>query len=230
MHILTTHFLYNSCLHHVVFQYRRYLQEFGDNGSEPISQSKAYKTLLTNVPAYDFCQFFCKRLVRYFDKDCISVRAPIVITEYRRASTFIGFAPIFTHVRAIGNHWCTNSRFGSKKVPCLFRCGYESDRLAHTIACHAFWDIYFGIFHLTNPGIDLHCALLFESEWIGTCSDRCRFIMLGIHVCFLAFNAVRHGQLMSRRLVTHKLHGYIKTHPGARSFIRTFRRIWRQTA
>ena len=218
------HFLYDSCLHHVVFQYRRYLQEFGVPASERISQADAYKMLASRIPSFDFHKLFLARMGRHFDKDLITRCSPHVLRVYKQSNGVLGFAPLLSHLRAVTNHWCTYSRFGVKTRQCLFGCGFCSDRVSHTVRCEKFWEIFCGILGFPSPGFDLAAIFLFDSEWIAHDIDKCNGVLLGLHTCFLCFHACKHGQTLNRRLVLHKLHGFTRSHANAIKFMRRTRR------
>ena len=213
---LDKHFLYDSCLHHIVFQYRRFAQEFGDLDVERIPQALAYKKCLRGSHHLLFCRFLGDRLNRFFDHMTLRQYMPKVIAEYRRSTSVLGFAPALTHLRAVANHWCTFSRFGVKRHSCLFGCGADRD----------IWEILCGICGLHNPGFDLASILLFKSDWVAVSVDHRNFILLGIHICFLVYNSCRHGQRISRRLVLHRLCGYTRSHPKAAKFVRRVRAFW----
>ena len=220
---LDRHFLFDSCLHHIVFQFRRFVQEFGDLGDDGISQSVAYKKLLERAIPFDFGLLFCKTLSRHFENESLNNHVPQIFACYRKSISKIGFAPLMTHLRAVTNHWCTSSRFGVKKRPCLFGCGFESDRISHTVCCPLFWDIFCGLCGFANHDIDLTTILLLRSEGISGIHDHCNFLLLGIHICFLCYNACRYGLTISRRIVLHKLFGYTRSHHCAAVFVRRLR-------
>ena len=124
----------------------------------------------------------------------------------------IAFAPIFTHLRTVCNHWCTHSRFGVKDRQCLFGCGHFTDQIAHSCTCPAFWHLFCSIFAFESPPICVNTVLLLQSDWISNDFDRICFVKLGLHTCFLAYNSCRHGVPLSRRLVLNKLYTYTRTH------------------
>jgi len=226
---LDKNFLYRSSLHHIVFQYRRFVQEFCISDTEDISQKEAYKKLASKLPSFDFAQLYNKRMSRHFGEDVIIPRVSFILECYKKSSDVIGFAPVLTHLRTVCNHWCTHSRFGNKTRSCLFGCGHPNDQVAHSASCDAFWRIYCGIFNFRSPSFCKHSVLLFQSDWIRDDIDRICFILLGLHTCFLAYNACRHGQPLSRRLVVHKLYGYTRTHNKVTRLLRRLRCILRDT-
>ena len=145
---------------------------------------------------------------------------PDLLRVYRIASKSIGYAATLTHFRAVCNHWCTASRFGNKRHPCRFGCGYASDQLGHTISCSVFWQHFLNIINHPELHIDEESALLLSSGAGPFTDDKKRVIMLGVHICFLCFNRVRHSCILTRRLVTQTLYKYTRSHIGAARLLR----------
>ena len=118
--------------------------------------------------------------------------------------------------------WCTHSRFGVKRHLCLFGCGHHTDQVAHSSSCPAFWRILCGIVGFDMPLIDIDAILLLHSSWIGSSNDIRAFVLLGTHICFIT-NSCRHGMPISRRLVTHNLYNYTRTHYKVTKLLRRVR-------
>ena len=189
-----------------------------------ITQKEAYKTLLDNAPIFPFATFVFNRLARHLPDTMYSTHIPRLLDIYKTSSQKIGYAPALTHLRAIGNHWCTYSRFGIKRHTCLFGCGFESDRIAHTLFCHHFLLVFFEACGLVAPVLTLENAFLLTGEWFESSHDHACFGLLASHLCFLCFNACKHGMAFNRRLVIHKLADYCRNHLLAAKFIKSFRR------
>ena len=139
---------------------------------------------------------------------------------YELSAKSVGFAPPLSHLRAVCNHWCTFSRFGNKKHGCLFGCGSDTDRVSHTICCPKFWVIFCGVCDINSISPSLENIFLLNGPCFGYSFDCSVFAILASHVCFLCFNACRHGLPFNRRLVLHKLYSFTRTHCNAAKFLR----------
>ena len=227
---LDNHFLHQSCLHHVVFQHQRFVQEFLQFRWEKITQKGAYSLLAEGLPKYNFEKLIARRLLRHFPLGLPEEQVRGVIEKYKSAHTTLGFAPALSHFRAICNHWCTHSRFGAKSHPCYFHCGAASDRVSHVIACPRFLEIFFGICGIVYSPLEFEDIILLSGSWISASAPRSRFILLATHICFLTYHACRHGSHFSSRLITHKLYTYTRTHVKSASFLRHFKYFERRNA
>ena len=227
---LDKHFLHQSCLHHVVFQHQRFVQEFPKFRGEKVSQKGAYSLLAEKLPRYNFEALISRRLSRHFPLGIPSGKIRHFIDIYILSHGTIGFAPTMSHFRAICNHWCTRSRFGDKSHPCCFRCGVAFDRVSHVIACSRFLEIFFGICGIAHPALTFEEIILLDGPWIAQSKHRAYFILLATHICFLSFHACRHGAHFCSRLVTHKLYTYTRTHARAASFLRHLKHFERRNA
>jgi len=227
---LDYHFLHQSCLHHVVFQHSRFVQEFPQFVGKSISQKGAYALLAERLPQFDFKKLDAKRLHRHFDTENLEGQIQHVLDLYKSSSSTIGFAPPLSHLRAICNHWCTFSRFGQKCHPCCFGCGFESDRISHTTACPRFLEVFFGICGIHFDLLEFSDIMLLRGSWIAHSIHRAKFILLATHICFLCHNACRHGSHFSSRLVLHKLYTYTRTHSKTALFIKHFKFYERRNA
>jgi len=98
---LDHHILYESCLHHVVFQYRRFIQEFPELEGKTIKQKDAYAKLLGCRPQYKFDALICKRLTRYFTLESFEHLVPALLISYQSFAKKFGFAPVLSHLRAV---------------------------------------------------------------------------------------------------------------------------------
>ena len=225
---LDKHFFHQSCLHFVVFQHERFVQEFPQFRGEKISQKGAYSLLVERLPKYNFEALIHKRLLRHFPLGIPAGKISATLDIYKASHNIIGFAPSMSHFRAICNHWCTHSRFGDKTHPCCFRCGVQSDRVSHVIACSRFLEMFFGICGIIHPALSFEDIILLDGPWIAASKHRALFILLATHICFLSFHACRHGAHFCSRLVLHKLHSYTRTHIKAASFLRHLMyNVWR---
>ena len=121
------------------------------------------------------------------------------------------------------NHWCTFSRFGNKDHPCCFGCGHNTDRIAHTLACPKFLDVFFGTCGIERVDIEFEEIAMLHGPWVGSCSQRAKFLILASHVCFLSYHACKHGTPFSARLVLHKLYHYTRRHYKTANFVRHFK-------
>ena len=220
---LDFHFLYQSCLHHVAFQHRRFEQEFPHFIGHQISQKEAYALFLGTRPPFDFKTLLTRRLSRYIARDTVENRVQAVLALYKSSLATLGFAPPLTHLRAVCNAWCTNSRFGRKDQSCLFGCGFQSDRVSHTAVCPKFLEMFFNTCGIRFETIDFEDLALLCGPWIDHSSHRAKFVILATHICFLCFNSCRHGVPLSRRLILHKLYTYTRNHTKAASFVRHFK-------
>ena len=227
---LDHHFLHRSCLHHVVFQHRRFVQEFPQFHGEKISQKGAYSLLAEQLPKYEFKALIAKRLNRYFPTESLGSQIQNVLDVYKSSHSTLGFAPSLSHFRAICNHWCTHSRFGVKTHPCCFNCGASSDRVSHTVACERFLEFFFGICGIAYPTLQFEEIILLNGPWISISVHRARFVLLATHICFLTYHACRHGTHFTSRLITHKLYTYTRTHIKTASFLRHFKHFERRNA
>ena len=216
-------FLLRSPLHHIVFQFRRFVQEFNISDTCGLKQNDIYQQLDTRTRPYDFAFLVSKRLSRHFDEGTILHHVPSILRSYRQSLDLIGFAPTLTHLRTVCNHWCTHSRFGVKRHLCLFGCGHHTDQVAHSSSCPAFWRILCGIVGFDMPLIDIDAIHLLHSSWIGSSNDIRAFVLLGTHICFITYNSCRHGMPISRRLVTHNLYNYTRTHYKVTKLLRRVR-------
>ena len=122
-------------------------------------------------------------------------------------------------LRIICNHWCKVY----KSYPCCFGCGYFSDRVSHASRCPRFMEVFFSTCCVPYPGIKFEDIVLLHGAWIGQSVHRARFMLIASHICFLCFNACRHGIHFSPRLVLHKLYSYTRKHTKAAIFIRRFK-------
>ena len=220
---LDSHFLHQSCLHHVVFQHTRFVQEFPNFAGKVISQKEAYSHLFESRPVFDYKALLVKRLARYFPLDDVSHRVHLVLESYRASTSTLGFAPPLSHIRAICNHWCTYSRFGHKDHPCCFGCGHGSDNIKHVIACPKFVEVFFGVCGIPSQHLEFDDIIFLNGDWIGSSSFRIKFVLLATHICFLCYNACRHGMHFSARLALHKLYTYTRKHHKTAVFLRHFK-------
>ena len=227
---LDHHFLHKSCLHHVVFQHQRFVQEFPQFVGEKITQKGAYALLAERLPRYDFQSLISRRLNRYFSTEPLGPQIQNVLDQYKSAHQSLGFAPALSHLRAICNHWCTHSSFGHKNHLCCFGCGFESDRVSHTVACPKFLEIFFGVCGIQYHPIEFEDIILLRGSWISLSAHRARFILLAVHICFLCYHACRHHTHLSSRLITHNLYTYTHTHIKTASFLRHFKYFERRNA
>ena len=135
-----------------------------------------------------------------------------LIQLYKNSTNTLGFAVIFSHVRAICNHWCTRSRFGIKNALCSFGCGFVSDRISHTLVCPCFWQLFFAFTHFDHLDMCLDDIILLFSD-DSQCSASFRLIvLLGTHISFLCFHACKNGRTLNKRLVQHYLTSYCRNH------------------
>ena len=142
-----------------------------------------------------------------------------LIQLYRISTNSLGFAVVFSHVRAICNHWCTRSRFGIKNAACSFGCGFISDRISHTLVCPLFWQLYlsFTKFDYVDMCLDDIILLFMDDE--RCCSAFRSIVLLGTHICFFCYHACKHGQKLNKRLVQHCLTSYCRSHKHASRLI-----------
>ena len=93
-----------------------------------------------------------------------------------------------------------------------------------TISCPSFWDLFLGQVGYDGPLPDASCVLLLT---YGNCELSCDIadlIFIGLHICFLCFNACRHGQILSERLVRHYTSHFSRTHFSVSRFLRRLSR------
>lgn len=204
----------------MVFQHRRFEQEFPQFVGRKVSQKVAYSHLSGKRPAYDFKMLITKRLRRYFPLETMEPQLQVVLGLYKSSASTLGYAPALSHLRAICNHWCTYSRFGNKDHPCCFGCGYHTDQIAHTVACPKFWEVFFVTCGIAYQRIEFEEIALLHGPWIGESAHRARFVFLACHICFLSYHSCKHGAHFSSRLVLHKLYTYTRNHPKTAKFLR----------
>ena len=164
-------------------------------------------------------QYLTRKLQMRLD-ECVA--SPIVnslIMRYKASSRRFGYAVVFSHIRAICNHWCTRSRFGSKSAGCCFACGHSTDRIAHTLVCPRFWELFFSLTSFACQPLDLHDVLLLTLHRESCDSNLCDVLLIGTHICFLTYHSCKSGQTLSLRLVQHLLSHYCRSHRNVATFL-----------
>ena len=222
-----SHFLYNSLLHHIVSQFRDFVQQFHIVEPVGLQQKAVYSILEGSSRGFDFHSLLRKRLVRHFSITRIDNGIPFVLALYKKATKIVGFAPVLSHLRAMCNHWCTYSRFGNKRHDCLFNCGHITDQIAHTIACTSFWDIFFAVSGVSPFPIDIDAIVFIHVPHDACMFDKQMFILLGCHICFLTFHDCKHGSPFSSRRVLHHLFSYTRCHYASARLIRRLKFLLR---
>ena len=94
-------------------------------------------------------------------------------------------------------------RFGADATACPFRCGHGNDKLAHIACCNAFWHCFCSTLGTANFCLGLDDALLMRNDQFDLADDASLIFLLGLHVCFLTFNALRHGAQFSPAHIRH---------------------------
>ena len=186
------------------------------------SQQKVYKKLWGQRTPFCFKGFVSLKAKRILGEAPNDSQINKVIAGYVFASSK-SFALTFTHIRAISNHWCTRSRFGSKFKGCVFSCGNETDNIKHTCVCGNFWSSFFKVADITPFPISLERIVVFSHNSILINDNEIYTILIGLHICFLCFNACRHGKSLSDRLIQHHLSHFMRLHHKASAVLRALR-------
>ena len=109
-----------------------------------------------------------------------------------------------SHIQLVLNQWCSRRRFGGEPRPCLFDCGHHSDALEHSIVCPCFQRLFHDWHGLHDLSLTLDQILLLSYGSDGDIPRMDHYVLAYVHVCFACFNACRHGDTLTRRMVIHR--------------------------
>ena len=212
-------FINQSCIETVCTGLEFFMSRFAVDDMNHFSQKTAYKMICDGLNDFSSEQYLTRKLQMRLDETVSSPIINSIIMNYRASSRKFGYAVTFSHVRAICNHWCTRSRFGSKSAGCCFSCGHHTDRIAHTLVCPKFWQLFFSLTNFDYQPLDLHDVLLLTHHKEHCDSALCNVLLIGTHLCFLAYHSCKSGQTLSPRLVQHLLSHYCRSHCNVAKFL-----------
>jgi hypothetical protein len=206
------HKLSNStCIKSICHAYSEFIAGSSLEDCGVVTQSKIYKKVSGQQPPFCFRAFVSLKAHRMLGSAPCESQISNVISRYLFSSSK-SFAFTFTHVRTISNHWCTRSRFGAIQRGCVFSCGHETDSLKHTCICATYWAAFFRVARIPPFTMNIEKIILFSNDSIPICEVEFRSIIIGLHIGFLCFNACRHGQHFSDRLVQHHISHFMRRH------------------
>ena len=219
--IYLDHKLCNStCIKSICHAYTNFIIGNSLEDSGLVTQKMIYKKVADQNTPFCFLEFVSLKARRILGSTPSASLVARVTSRYSFASGKSS-ALTFTHIRTISNHWCTRSRFGAKNQGCLFSCGHETDSIKHTCICDSYWAAFFRVAHIGSFSINLEKVILFSEGPDPICESEFRSIIIGLHICFLCFNACRHGQRLSDRLVQHHLSHFMRCHSLAATMLRS---------
>ena len=126
LRFLDRKFINQSCIETVSAGFQFFTSRFVLDDMLHFSQKEAYNMIYDHLNDFSLEQYLTRKLQMRLD-ECVA--SPIVnslIMRYKASSRRFGYAVVFSHIRAICNHWCTSTRFGKEIRPCLFGCGCDN--------------------------------------------------------------------------------------------------------
>jgi len=201
----------STCIKSICHAYTSFVNGNPLEVGESITQRTIYNKVASQNAPFSFGSFVSIKARRILGSIPNEWQTTCVVSRYRFAS-LKSAALTFTHIRTISNHWCTRSRFGAKNRGCLFSCGHETDAIKHTCICGSFWETFFRVAHIPSFPVNLKKVILFSGASSPISDREFRALIIGLHICFLCFNACRHGQRLSDRLVQHHLSHFMRRH------------------
>ena len=171
-----------------------------------IKQSKNCTTLAALESPFDPNRFIAHRLTRYLGSNVLSDHISYLIRCYKTSAKHFKTSIHTSHVRVILNQWCTSRRFGTTPKGCPFLCGHVTDEIEHCVICPKAQYLIHSHFQIKHIIFTLEDIVLFRMNSNSMSSDNVKYCLCYTHICYLLYNACRHGKTMNSRLVTH----YIK--------------------
>ena len=209
----------STCIKTICTTYNDFVANRSLNVTGVFSQKKVYNKLWGQRSPFCFKAFVSLKVHRILGTISSDSQLNRIIAAYLFSSS-ISFALTFTHIRTISNHWCTKSRFQCKNQACAFACGHQTDNIRHSCACASFWAAFFRVACIAPFSISLSKIIVFCEDSVPINDHELHTILIGLHTCFLCFNACRHGMAFSDRLVQHHLSHFMRQHHRASIMLR----------
>ena len=209
----------STCIKSICNAYNDFVSSNGIYGTGLFSQKKVYSRLWNLRTPFCFKGFLAIKTTRILGYTPSDTQISNIISAYLFASSK-SFAITFSHIRTISNHWCTKSRFQCKNKGCVFSCGNITDNIKHTCICASFWSAFFKVSGIPPFPISLEKVAIFSQDSSLICDSELHTILIGLHICFLCFNACKHGKFLSERLIQHHLSHFMRQHHKAAVVLR----------
>ena len=125
---------------------------------------------------------------------------------------------IVSHLRVCLNQWSTPRRLWSSQIDCPFKCGSSDDSIEHCLTCERLQKNINEHFHGENLLFTM-ANLIYLKYGDDESEETAAFLILYIHVAFIAYNHARHGHRLSPRLIEYILKAVCKHCPRMRKKI-----------
>ena len=127
---------------------------------------------------------------------------------------------IANHFRTVSNHWVSSSRFGFARQACHFCQALDhqsNDRIHHSLSCPIFIQAFISFHGLHYNAFNLRRVLAFHQDSRPLSLYASRLSYYFVHLCFLAFNRCRHGDIFCDSLFKHLVKNEIRRSKFCRS-------------
>ena len=178
-----------------------HMRDKGFDTSVAFSQSQVSKHLVDSEEVYEPVPFFRKRLGRFVAVDESQVES--LIGRYKTIGKRFKPCILSSYVVMVLNGWCTKSRFGHVDEGCIFCANSCFGDIKHLIVCPTLQNVILDC--LRQPHIFLTVENLFSFQYQDSYMGRAGqdFVSLYCYLAFRAFNAVRHGEALNKRLIRY---------------------------
>jgi len=164
-------------------------------------QKFIYSRYFQRVSKVSFCAFLARRIIFFLDVDGLESYCEGILKIYTRIKVDPRLKS--THVKAICNAWCSNSRFGGEALACPFCCEpnfYANDRVAHAISCPSFVAAFCEFYGLDMfPFHGNFVKLLLTGNNFSLSNLGIKAVLFYIYLCFGCYNHSRHGISFDKR-------------------------------
>ena len=177
------------------------VEHSGFDTSGIVVQKLVSKHIAEQSIPFDVSPFLTRRLNRFIpENDCDTGHILCTLRETgKRFKPCIVSAAVVTFL----NGWCTRARFGLVDEGCIFcNSGILGD-INHLIVCPCLQNAILGSLNQNHIFVTLEKVMACKSNGRTFGVEASDFYALYRYLAFRAFNAVRHGDKLNCRLITH---------------------------